>query len=271
MELLRLVPVGPVVLSVIVLPAHVPAQAVAETEYRPGARAEYRIERRVETARDLGARFTAPQRAILEKLNRADAAHLHRQDSLVVPSAWYDDELQYSPFPLVYAADAHLPKLLVVDLPGQAFAAYEDGQLVRWGPVSSGRRAHPTPSGWFHLNWRSRGRHSTVNPEWYMEWYFNFDNARGLALHAYVLPGYPASRACIRLLARDAIWIHEWGDEWVLGRKGQILAQGTPLLIVGQYAFDAPPPWRSPEQLAHGIDVPQGRPPVTPGAHSGAP
>jgi hypothetical protein len=184
------------------------------------------------------------QLALLEKLNRADLAHLARLPALVVPAQWHDDELQYSPFPLAYPAAAGVPKLLVVDQPGQAFGAYERGRLVRWGPVSTGRRAARTPSGDFRLNWRSRGRHSTVNPKWYMEWYFNFDNAGGLALHQYALPGYPASHGCIRLLERDAIWIYEWAES------------GTPLVIAGQYAFGEPPPWRARDYPAHRIDLP---------------
>lgn len=233
-----------------------PAHAIAQAKHRPGAAIQYRLEQLAETGRNLGSRFTASRLAILEKLNRTDAVHLRRLEYLVVPSVWHDDDLQYSPFSLSYPAAARLPKLLVVDQPAQAFAAYEEGRLVRWGPVSSGRRAYRTPSGLFHLNWRSRGRHSTVNPEWYMEWYFNFDNARGLALHSYTLPGYPASHACIRLLERDAIWIYEWGEGWALARRGQIVERGTPLLIVGHYAFDAQPPWRSLEHLARGIDLP---------------
>jgi hypothetical protein len=250
---------GLVVFSVMALVSVGAAHAIAQAEYqhRPDAAMEYRVEQLAATERDLGARFTPSQLAVLEKLNRADAAHLPRLDYLVVPSVWYDDELRYSPFPLSYPAASSLRKLLVVDQPAQAFAAYEEGRLVRWGPISSGRRTYPTPSGSFHLNWRSRGRHSTVNPEWYMEWYFNFDNARGLALHAYALPGYPASHACIRLLARDAIWIYEWGEGWALGQRGQAVERGTPLLIVGQYAFDAPPSWRSLEHLARGIELPE--------------
>ena len=232
------------------------AQVIAQADHRPGTQVEYDVERLAETGRNLGARFAGSQLAILEKLNRADAAHLHRLEYLVVPLVWEDDELQYSPFPLSYPAAAHRPKLLVVDQRTQAFAAYEEGRLVRWGPVSSERRTYATPNGFFYLSWRSRGRHSTVNPAWYMKWYFNFDNARGLALHSYTLPGYPASHACIRLLERDAIWIYEWGDGWTLGRRGQVLERGTPLLIVGHYAFDAQPPWRSLEHLARGIDLP---------------
>ena len=32
--------------------------------------------------------------------------------------------------------------------------------------------------------------------------------------------------------------------------------EGAPLLVIGQYAFAEPRPWRSLEYLAHGIDLP---------------
>lgn len=233
-----------------------PACAAANADQRPGTAVDYRIERLAETGRDLSGRFTGTQLALLEKLNRADAVHLRRLELLIVPLVWDEDELQYSPFPRRYPAAAAVPKLLVIDQPAQAFAAYEDGQLVRWGPVSSGRQAHRTPNGLFHLNWRARGRHSSVNPQWYMEWYFNFDTARGLALHSYMLPGYPASHACVRLLERDAIWIYRWGEGWTLDAAREVVEPGTTLLIAGQYAFGAPPPWPSVAYLAYGIDLP---------------
>lgn len=219
----------------------------------------YRIERVADMRQDINKQFTAAQLAVLEKLNRADIAHLRRLPQLVIPDLWFD-ELQYSPFPLLYPGAVCVSKLLLVDLPAQAFAAYEEGRLGRWGPVSSGREAYPTPTGMSHLNWRTLGRHSTVNPQWYMDWYFNFHNARGLALHHYALPGYPASHACVRLLERDAIWIYDWGNGWTLDARGEIIQQGTPLIINGRYAFGAPPPWRSLEHLAEGIKLPA--PPV---------
>jgi lipoprotein-anchoring transpeptidase ErfK/SrfK len=224
------------------------------SEERPGTTIGYRIERRAGAAQDLSRRFAAPQLSVLEKLNRADSAHLHRLDALVVPTAWVD-EPGYSPFPTVYDHATQVAKLLIVDQPSQAFAAYERGRLVRWGPVSSGGRTSPTPSGVFHLNWRSRGRYSTVNPTWYMKWYFNFGNASGLSLHSYALPGYPASHGCIRLLERDARWLYDWGDGWALDAEGRVASQGTTLIVVGQ-AFAAPAPWRSLAFLARGIDLP---------------
>ena len=43
----------------------------------------------------------------------------------------------------------------------QAFAAYDSGALVRWGPTSTGRREMPTPARLFHTNWKARQRTST--------------------------------------------------------------------------------------------------------------
>jgi hypothetical protein len=220
---------------------------------RPQSR--YRIEphstERVQT------QFSEPQLALLEKLNRADRAHLDRLPHLVVPTEWGDDELTYSSLPPRYAPAATWPQLIIVHVPGQVFGAYVFGSLVHWGPISSGGRAHPTGPGLFTLNWRSPGRTSTVNSDWFMRWYFNFDNLEGRALHAYALPGYPASHGCIRLLERDARWLYDWGQIWAVDSSGTVVVRaGTPLMIVGKYDFDAPPPWRSASWLAHPVLLP---------------
>jgi hypothetical protein len=196
--------------------------------------------------------LTRYQMTILEKLNRADSKHLARLGAVVFPDRWLPDELAYSPLPLHDSWAAQHPKAIIIDQPLQAFGAYENGRLVRWGPVSTGRRDRATPSGLFHLNWKSTGRHSTVNPRWYMPWYFNFDNRRGLSMHAYDLPGYPASHACVRLLETDAKWLFSWGEPATVAADGQtILQAGTPVMIVGQYDFNAPAPWRAPHFLTH--------------------
>ncbi len=209
--------------------------------------------------RDLAARFQPQELDLLEKLNRADLEHLPRLDRIVVPSEWRD-ELAHSPFSATYRAAAATPKVLVVDQPSQAFAAYEHGQLVHWGPTSTGRQAKPTPSGRYDLNWRARSRTSTLSGEWRLHWYFNFHNRRGLAFHEFDLPGVPASHACVRLLARDARWIYKWGQSWVLDAAGQLVQPGTPVVILGQYAFDAEKPWLSPGYWARPIALPDAIP-----------
>lgn len=212
-------------------------------------------------------RFDPDLLALLEKLNRADVSRLGRLPVLVIPATEAGDELQHSPLPLTYGWASGLPKALVVDLPSQVFGAYEWGSLVRWGPISSGRPADLTPSGLFYLNWKSTGRFSTIDRDWYMPWYFNFDAKRGLAFHQYRLPGLPASHGCIRLLERDAKWLYEWGEGWKRDERGRRVADsGTPVLILGQYDFDAPPPWRSLDWLAEGVKLPEDAPLPSPQA-----
>jgi len=226
-----------------------PGRVAAQSESR------YRIERGSDAIM-IRERFTDSQTALLEKLNRADVDNLARLPELVVPESWHD-ELSYSPLPQRYPSSESWPTLLVVYIPGQLFGAYEFGRLVRWGPVSSGRRDSPTKPGTFALNWRSPGRASTVDPDWFMPWYFNFENREGLAFHQYSLPGYPASHGCIRLLERDAQWLFGWGQTWMLDPTGRRASTwGTPVLIVGLYDFDAPPPWRSLEWLSTSIELP---------------
>jgi hypothetical protein len=217
----------------------------------------YRTEKVADGLSGLGDRFTTAQLAILEKLNRADLEHLVRLRELVVPESWLPDELPYSVLPRHYASSEPFFKLLVVHLPGQVFGAYEAGVLVRWGPVSSGGRGNPTSAGLFHLNWRSTGRTSTIDPDWFMRWYFNFGNREGLAFHEYSMPGQPASHECVRLLGRDAEWLFEWGEPWTLDPSGtRIVRPGTPVFIVGEYNYDAPPPWRSPAWLTQEVELP---------------
>jgi hypothetical protein len=200
------------------------------------------------TAAELDKRFTPVQIDILEKLNRRDREHLLRADppvpGIIVPTTWDDGVLAYSPFPARWDAVASHPKFVVVHQPMQAFAAYEAGTLVRWGPVSSGRKDTATPSGVFNLTWRSRSRRSTDNDAWLLEWYFNFVNARGISFHQFELPGYAASHACVRLLHRDAQWLYEWGEQWLLSEdKRSVVQPGTPILIIGQFGHGKPGPW----------------------------
>ena len=221
----------------------------------------YRFEPLPKTLPELSKRFTPEQIDLLEMINRRDREHLIRVEppvpGLIVPAVWNSDPLTYSPFPATWpAAEAH-PKAIVVHQPMQAFAAYEYGRLIRWGPVSTGRKETPTPDGAFSLTWRARSRRSTDNQDWLLEWYFNFVNARGVSFHLFDLPGYPASHACVRLLLRDAQWLYGWGDQWKLDTSGRVVtAQGTPVVIQGTYAFGSPAPWLSLDALVVPLELP---------------
>lgn len=201
----------------------------------------------VESIGDL-KRFDDSEIALLEKLNRRDRRHLRRAEQIVVPSRFDLPEEAYSPLPRYYAWAGNKPKVIVFYKPAQVFAAYHYGLLVRWGPFSSGRKSRRTPTGLFHLNWKSEGRTSTIDDNWYMPWYWNFDNKEGLAIHEYKVPGRPASHGCVRLLERDAKWLYDWGEGWVLSEDGQqVIEAGTPVFLAGQYDFSSGPPWMSEE------------------------
>lgn len=211
------------------------------------------------------------------KVNRLDEAHIRRGDSLIIPirepqtpsenegspitpaastgtqirpGAIQVDSLACSPFPPELENARSLPKLLLVSLRVQAFAAYEQGTLVRWGPTCTGRRDTPTPPGLYHTNWKARERRSSVNSEWLLKWYVNLDNLLGVSLHQYDLPGRPASHSCVRLLEEDARWLYHWSVQWKLAPEGVDVAQeGTPVVIFGTYAYGKRAPWkRLPEE-----------------------
>jgi lipoprotein-anchoring transpeptidase ErfK/SrfK len=252
---------GAIVLAGVLAAAVTAAVAAQAPVSSPPAAPVYRFEPLPKTLAELSQRFTPAQIELLEMINRRDREHLVRTEpvvpGLVVPDVWHDDPLAYSPFPPVWpSAEAHA-KAIVVHQAMQAFAAYEYGRLVRWGPVSTGRKETPTPDGAFYLTWRARSRRSTDNEDWLLEWYFNFVNARGVSFHLFDLPGYPASHACVRLLLRDAQWLYGWGDQWKLDATGRVVTErGTPVVIHGRYGFGDPAPWLSLDALSVPLGMP---------------
>jgi hypothetical protein len=158
---------------------------------------------------------------------------------LIVPDTFLPSLDYYSPFPKHLSFMDSIKKILLFSYKTQAFAAYENGILSRWGPTSLGKKSTPTQAGLFHCNWRARKTISTIDADWILNWYVNIDNKSGVSIHEYELPGYPASHACGRLSAEDAQWIYNWIDQWKLSENGQqILAYGTPVIVFGSYDFE---------------------------------
>lgn len=175
------------------------------------------------------------------KLNRVDEKFARRRVLLVPDSV--APELAYAPFPEAVFSLRASPKFVLVSRRVQAFAAYEYGALVRWGPISSGKTATPTDAGLFFTNWKSRTTISTDDPSWILDWYVNFIALKGVAFHQYELPGLPASHGCVRLLETDARWMYTWAEQWVPGRGSNVKRYGTPVLVFGDWEAGAPAPW----------------------------
>ncbi|MEI9946583.1 MAG: L,D-transpeptidase [Chitinophagaceae bacterium] len=180
---------------------------------------------------------------ILFAVNRADSANLLKMDSIILPSDASADLAYYLPFPFSAPSLKNIKKIIFFSYPAQAFGAYEYGELVYTGPTNMGRKADPTPTGLFFTNWKAEKTTSTFNDEWELKWNFNIENQEGVGWHEYVMPGYPASHSCLRLLEKDARYLYNWADEWELQSKDSVKAKGTPVIVFGEYPFDGQKPW----------------------------
>jgi len=181
--------------------------------------------------------------ALVRKVNRRDTRHIRPGVVVQVPDGDWPIEA-FSPFPAELKQLSKLPKAILVSLTIQAFAAYENGRQVRWGPVNSGTQKQATPSNLYYTNWRSPRKVSTINRRWVMQWYVNLHTSMGVAFHQYAMPGYPASYGCLRLLAEDAKWIYGWADFGVPSSDGAVPdVFGTPVIVSGEYDYSQPPPW----------------------------
>lgn len=176
-------------------------------------------------------------------INRTDKSHFAKMDSVVIPADFTGDLVYYLPFPVHVKALEEVSKVIIFSYPTQTFAAYENGELVLTGPTNMGRKKDPTPTGLFFTNWKAEKTTSTFNDEWELKWNFNIENKLGVGFHQYELPGYPASHSCLRLQENDAKFLYKWADEWILKDKENVKVKGTPVIVFGNYSFDAPKPW----------------------------
>lgn len=188
-------------------------------------------------------------------LNRVDEHHLRKGQTIVYPSR-FDDPTALTAFPITIPELAAVPKIMLIAQRVQEFGAYEYGTLVRFGGLSSGKESTPTANKLYYTNWKGKEVISTINEEWLLKWNFNIDNFDGIGIHQYELPGYPASHSCVRLSEADAMWFYEWADQWTLTADGQRVAKkGTPVLIFGDYDFDASAPWKALPQNTDALKI----------------
>jgi L,D-transpeptidase catalytic domain len=90
------------------------------------------------------------------------------------------------------------PLQLVVSINTQKVTLFSNGVRVAQGPVSTGVRGHPTPTGVFSVIEKDRYHHSNIYSGAPMP-YMQRITWSGVALHEGDLPGHPASHGCIRM------------------------------------------------------------------------
>lgn len=200
--------------------------------------------KKVDTAvKAFKAKYTGQDRWTILALNRIDEANMRRADTLIIPDTIFADFNLYSPFPSDMSILKDVNKMVIFSYAIQAFAAYEHGKLVYWGPTSMGAKIHPTPTGLHFANWKAKETISTVDDEWKLKWNFNIENKEGVGWHQYALPGYPASHSCLRMLEEQAKWMYSWANQWIVKGENTVLAQGTPVIVYGAYPFGSRRPW----------------------------
>jgi lipoprotein-anchoring transpeptidase ErfK/SrfK len=175
---------------------------------------------------------TEQRMEIVELSNRVRTKYMMQRGSLLIPDSFPQDFRAYTPYPMEYPGAAELPRLFIIDKYTQTFAAYEHGQLVRWGLACSGRNDNQTPAGRYSFNWKDEYRESTEAPPgevWKMRWVVNVYD--GIHVHQYQLPiASPSSHGCIRISESDAFWNFNWAESSKM--QGGKLVRGTPVLII---------------------------------------
>ena len=159
------------------------------------------------------------QRDLVQRINR-NYNYLWQGKVLAVPrDLAHVTLLDLAPFPQQIQGDNE--KEVIVDQDKLAWGAYDEkGQLVKWGPIASGRDKCPdsnnacrTLTGIYRVFSKEDARcKSDIFPIGKggakMPYCMFFH--KGFALHGSTdMPGYRASHGCVRMFIRDAKWLNE--------------------------------------------------------------
>ena len=129
------------------------------------------------------------------------------------------------------------PLQIIISIADQKISVYDDGTLIARSSVSTGVQGHPTPVGVFSVISKELWHRSNIYSAAPMP-YMQRITWSGIALHAGVLPGHPASHGCIRLAKDFAVRL------WHLTKRGTrvIIAPNNvdPVQIASPRVFSKP-------------------------------
>jgi lipoprotein-anchoring transpeptidase ErfK/SrfK len=101
------------------------------------------------------------------------------------------------------------PLIIAVSIDKQRVRIFDDNGVFAEAPVSTGMPGHPTPTGVFSVIQKHKLHHSNIYSGAPMP-YMQRITWSGVAMHAGVLPGYPASHGCIRMPMSFAVKMWNW-------------------------------------------------------------
>jgi hypothetical protein len=101
------------------------------------------------------------------------------------------------------------PLIIAISIERQSLKIYDANGLFAEAPVSTGMKGHPTPMGVFSVIQKHKLHHSNIYSGAPMP-FMQRITWSGVAMHAGVLPGYPASHGCIRMPMAFAVKMWNW-------------------------------------------------------------
>ena len=104
-------------------------------------------------------------------------------------------------------------KYILIDLDMQMAYAYEDGDIILEGRVSTGKAKYRTPTGYYTVLQKKRHHRSNLWPKpnggAKMNYMLRLTNS-GIAMHLGPVPEWPASHGCVRMKNGFAQRLWKW-------------------------------------------------------------
>src|ERR1700688_4953796 len=101
------------------------------------------------------------------------------------------------------------PLVIAISIEKQHLRIYDANGFYAETPISTGMKGHLTPMGVFSVIQKHKLHHSNIYSGAPMP-YMQRITWSGIAMHAGVLPGYPASHGCIRMPMGFAVKMWNW-------------------------------------------------------------
>lgn len=101
------------------------------------------------------------------------------------------------------------PLIIAISISHQSLKVYDANGFYAETPISTGMAGHSTPMGAFSVIQKQKMHRSNIYSGAPMP-FMQRITWSGIAMHAGVLPGYPASHGCIRMPAAFAVKMYGW-------------------------------------------------------------
>ncbi len=134
------------------------------------------------------------------------------------------------------------PLIVAISIDQQKVRVYDANGLFAESPVSTGMKGHSTPMGVFSVIQKNKMHRSNIYSGAPMP-FMQRITWSGIALHAGVLPGYPASHGCIRMPMAFAVKMWNWtrmGARVIITPGAVTPAQFAHPLLVAQKVVPQP-------------------------------